>query len=260
MSSIILNHVNCTAAVMIGVGICTAIELQIRTAHYGRYSGSDGSSKDATTIAFPQINARLAWMLQECPSFFGALMFSGFGSLAPTNRVLLSLFLLHYANRSFVYPLQIRPGHGVPVDIVAAAFGFCLLNGWLQGRAAAQTRYPDGWLRSPRCVVGVVLFFVGLGINMHSDAVLRRLRAPGETGYKIPQEGMFKYVSGANYFGEMVEWMGFAIASWSIPSLAFFVFVCSNIGPRAVQHHRWYKNKFGVEYPPDRKAVIPFIL
>jgi len=71
---------------------------------------------------------------------------------------------------------------------------------------------------------------------------------------------MFKYVSGANYFGEMVEWMGFAIASWSIPSLAFFVFVCSNIGPRAVQHHRWYKNKFGVEYPPDRKAVIPFIL
>jgi len=71
---------------------------------------------------------------------------------------------------------------------------------------------------------------------------------------------MFKYVSGANYFGEMVEWMGFAIASWSIPSLAFFVFVCSNIGPRAVHHHRWYKNKFGVEYPAGRKAVIPFIL
>jgi 3-oxo-5-alpha-steroid 4-dehydrogenase 1 len=31
-------------------------------------------------------------------------------------------------------------------------------------------------------------------------------------------------------------------------------------GPRAYQHHLWYKQKFAEEYPPDRKAVIPFLL
>lgn len=29
--------------------------------------------------------------------------------------------------------------------------------------------------------------------------------------------GMFQYVSGANFFGEILEWTGFAIASWSLP-------------------------------------------
>lgn len=51
---------------------------------------------------------------------------------------------------------------------------------------------------------------------------------------------MFTYVSGANFFGEIVEWAGFAIACWSLPSLAFFLFTAFNIGPRAVQHHRYH--------------------
>ena len=50
---------------------------------------------------------------------------------------------------------------------------------------------------------------------------------------------MFEFVSGANFFGEIVEWSGFAVASWSFPALAFALFTALNIGPRAVQHHRW---------------------
>jgi 3-oxo-5-alpha-steroid 4-dehydrogenase 1 len=41
------------------------------------------------------------------------------------------------------------------------------------------------------------------------------LRKPGETGYKIPTGGLFDYITGANFFGEIVEWTGFAIASCS---------------------------------------------
>ena len=53
--------------------------------------------------------------------------------------------------------------------------------------------------------------------------------------------GMFTYVSGANFFGEIVEWSGFALACWSIPSLSFAVFTALNIGPRAIQHHKYVK-------------------
>lgn len=50
--------------------------------------------------------------------------------------------------------------------------------------------------------------------------------------------GMFTYVSGANFFGEILEWSGFAVLNWSLPALAFAVFTLFNIGPRALQHHR----------------------
>lgn len=52
--------------------------------------------------------------------------------------------------------------------------------------------------------------------------------------------GMFNYVSGANFFGEIIEWTGFAVASWSLPSAAFAIFTACFISPRAVNHHRFY--------------------
>lgn len=80
--------------------------------------------------------------------------------------------------------------------------------------------------------------------------------------------------------GEIIEWIGFAIACWSLPAAAFALYTFSNIGPRAykvrevqifdcftfdvfvqspfIQHHQWYQKKFD-NYPKERKAVIPFI-
>lgn len=69
---------------------------------------------------------------------------------------------------------------------------------------------------------------------------------------------MFEYVSGANFFGEIVEWSGFALAAWSIVPLAFAFFTFSNTGPRGHQHHQWYLKKFN-DYPKHRKGVIPFV-
>lgn len=104
-----------------------------------------------------------------------------------------------------------------------------------------------------------MLFFTGMAVNIHSDHILRNLRKPGETGYVIPRGGMFNFVSGANFFGEILEWWGYFLMSPSLPSLAFAVFTSSNIGPRALQHHKWYLQKFE-DYPKNRKAIIPFIL
>ena len=49
---------------------------------------------------------------------------------------------------------------------------------------------------------------------------------------------MFRYVSGANFFGETLEWSGFAVMCGTFPAFAFALFTACNIGPRACQHHR----------------------
>lgn len=50
--------------------------------------------------------------------------------------------------------------------------------------------------------------------------------------------GLFEYVSGANFFAEILEWSGFALACWSYPAFTYAFFTVCNIGPRACQHHR----------------------
>jgi len=71
---------------------------------------------------------------------------------------------------------------------------------------------------------------------------------------------MFEYISGANFFGEIIEWLGFAIACWTLGGWAFALMTACNIGPRAYHHHCWYLEKFKETYPKNRKAIIPFIL
>ncbi|RXN09112.1 3-oxo-5-alpha-steroid 4-dehydrogenase 2-like protein [Labeo rohita] len=105
----------------------------------------------------------------------------------------------------------------------------------------------------------LLVFFTGMAINIHSDYILRNLRKPGEVSYKIPRGGLFELVSGANFFGEIVEWCGYAVACWSFPASSFALFTICSIGPRAYHHHRYYLEKFK-DYPKSRKAVIPFLL
>jgi hypothetical protein len=96
-------------------------------------------------------------------------------------------------------------------------------------------------------------------VNLWADGRLRRLRAPGETGYAIPRGGLFELVSCPNYLGEIVEWIGWAVASASLAGLAFAVYTAANLAPRAIAHHAWYREKFP-GYPGSRKALVPFLL
>jgi len=103
------------------------------------------------------------------------------------------------------------------------------------------------------------LFCAGFALAKQSDAILRNLRKPGETGYKIPQGGAYRWVSCPNYLGEILQWTGFALAGWSLPAFAFVCFTAANLVPKAISSHRWYREKFS-DYPAARKAIFPFVL
>ena len=145
------------------------------------------------------------------------------------------------------------------VSIMAQAFCFNLFNGYLQGRQVAAGDYPTDHLLQLTSLMGVLIFLVGWFINYQSDDILRNLRAPGEKGYKIPRGGAFEWVTAANYFGEIVEWAGWALATFSVAGLSFAFFTFANLAPRARDHHAWYQKKFGSDYPPKRRAIIPYL-
>lgn len=107
-------------------------------------------------------------------------------------------------------------------------------------------------------VFAAVVFICGFIINMHSDSVLRSLRKPGELVYKIPQRGLFKYVTNAHYLGEILEWAGWALLTWSPAGLAFALFTVANLLPRAHANHKWYKSQFP-GYPENRRVLLPYI-
>jgi 3-oxo-5-alpha-steroid 4-dehydrogenase 1 len=212
----------------------------------------------------PTIDNRLGWVLMELPSLSIMVAFLVFGTHARTGYtwVLFALWIAHYANRVFVFPLRIRTaGKRMPVIIVLSAVLFNVINAGLNGYWLAEfaPTYGEDWLRSPSFMTGLALFVVGAWINLKSDNMLIALRAPSETGYTIPRGFLFNYISAPNLFGEMVEWAGFALMAWNWPALSFFVWTVANLLPRAVAHHAWYRARFA-DYPLERKAAIPFVL
>jgi hypothetical protein len=56
----------------------------------------------------------------------------------------------------------------------------------------------------------------------------------------------------------MVEWLGYALMTFNLASLSFFIWTVANLLPRAYHHHKWYLEHFK-DYPKERKAVFPFV-
>ncbi len=201
----------------------------------------------------------------EMPSLLIMLYFlvCGTNSFHSYVWILFSLWIFHYANRTLVYPFRIKSTpKKIPVFIVINAIVFNLMNAGLNGyylsQLASVNDYNSDWLQSPQFIIGFILFATGLFINWRSDSILINLRAPGETGYKVPNGFWFKYISSPNLFGEIIEWSGFALMAWNLPAFTFMVWTFANLVPRAKNHHDWYKKQFP-GYPSERKIIFPFI-
>lgn len=116
-----------------------------------------------------------------------------------------------------------------------------------------------GLLVEAECFAGSLAVFAGMFINLHSDYVVRHLRKPGDTKHYLPAKGLYRYVTSANYFGELVEWTGFAILTASPAAWVFVWWTFANLVPRADAIYRYYREEFGDEAVGKRKRIIPCI-
>lgn len=236
----------------ISLAILTFFLLLFVTAPFGRHTKTSWG---------PMINNRWAWFIMEIPSplAFSLCFFLLGGNSSSVAYLLWSLWLFHYINRSIIYPIRQRDNKKkMPLVVTFSAIFFNVVNGFMNGYAFSMVQYDISWWFSPFFIIGAILFTVGMVINWQSDHILLHLRQPGETHYRIPYGGFFRWVSCPNLMGETIEWIGFALMASHLGAWAFAIWTAANLLPRAWKHHQWYLKKFE-DYPKQRKAVIPFV-
>lgn len=244
-------------AIMIALAVIVFVALHRIDAAYGMtYSPKWG----------PSVNNKLGWVLMECPVFFAMGLLWIFSARAshPALIVMASLFMVHYFQRSFIFPFLMRGKSRMPLVIMLLGVIFNLVNAYLIGGwlfyVSPVEMYGTSWLYSPLFILGCVIFLVGMGVNIQSDSIIRHLRKPGDRRHYIPRGGMYEYVTCGNYFGEVVEWLGYAILTWSLAGLSFFLWTFANLAPRARTLQKKYINEFGEEYRKmNLRYILPFI-
>jgi len=228
---------------------------------YGRFAPSKWD---------PKITPRLGWFLMELPAtvFFWIFFLAGPHRSAPAAIVLAIVWQIHYLNRGFIFPYLIRPRPEARSGLSVVGIGAAVtaVHGYLNGAFISTygAHIWDGWLTDPRFLVGIAIYYAGFFLNVHSDAIVRGLRSKdealsGERAYRIPRGGGFRYVTNPSYLGELIGWIGWSIATWSLAGVFILAISAANLVPRAFATHKWYLEKFP-DYPKDRKVLVPFVV
>jgi len=236
----------------VAVAVIVFVSLFFVAAPYGRHTRKGWGYS---------VGSKLAWILMEAPApiVFAVCFLTGDMRNSAVALVFLALWELHYVHRAFIYPFSLRGAvRRMPLSIISFGFLFNLMNGYLNGRYIFHFSggYANSWLTDPRFIAGVVLFIMGYIINRQADLALRSLRKPGESGYKISDHRLYRWVSSPNYLGEITIWVGWALATWSVAGAVFAFWTVANLLPRARANHAWYRQTFE-NYPEERKALIP---
>ena len=248
---------NIVLIVMTVMAVVVFVSLFFVDAGYGRFYAPQWG---------PAIDNRLGWMLMEAPVFVAMLLLWWLSDRREDGirLVFLLLFELHYFHRAFVFPWLMRGRSKMPLSIIGTAVLFNTLNAYMQGGwlfyVSPVDYYSADWLTSLPFLAGTALFLFGMGVNIHSDRIIRNLRKPGDTAHYLPRGGMFRWVTSANYFGELVEWTGFAILTWSVSGAVFALWTFANLAPRAARIYNGYRQEFPEQLDTrTTKRIIPFI-
>jgi 3-oxo-5-alpha-steroid 4-dehydrogenase 1 len=180
------------------------------------------------------------------------------------------VWMIHYGNRGWFFPLSIRvvPGKKSSFSVTVMAMGMFVtaIHGYLNARWFTElgTHLNNDWFTNPRFLIGILVYYCGFLLIVSSEAIVRNLRDPaklaaGESGYRIPFGGGYRFVSSPQYLGELTAWAGFTIMTWGLPGLMIFLISAGNLVPRALATHKWYQEKFP-DYPRNRKALIPYVV
>lgn len=217
------------------------------------------------------INSKWGWVVMEAPVFILMTLLylyalcTGICTFNWVTFICFVLFQLHYFQRSYIFPALMRGSSKMPLSIISLGFFFNATNAYMQGGwlfyVSSHDAYPIEWLYSPQFIIGVILFFAGMVINMHADRIIRKLRTnKQDNNYYLPKGFLFDTINSANFFGELLEWFAFALLTWSLSGAIFFLWSFANLVPRAKAVYERYTQFFGDDFTKlHRYKIFPYI-
>ncbi|KAE8692425.1 Steroid 5-alpha-reductase DET2 [Hibiscus syriacus] len=161
----------------------TWISLYFLQAPYGKHNRSHHLSSSGLVLHGKPHPLAHSPALPLRPTFF-----------QPKSLILIYPFLLHYFNRTVLYPLRLSRngnGEGFPVSIALTAFGFNLLNAYLQARWVSH--YKDDYERDGlfwwKFLCGLLIYGDGMWVNIWADEVLVGLKNRAAADIRFRVEG-----------------------------------------------------------------------
>ena len=173
-------------------------------------------------------------------------------------RRIVEVFFVHIYNRRMPLVETI----GGPVYY----WTFALFNAW----AIDRDVYTSTCLSL--VAIGTILFIFGEIGNGWCHYKLRCFRTGSydssllslKTGHVVPHGGLFNFVSCPHYFCEIVTWLGFFMAAFTLWALLFLLCTVLTLVIYSKKKHNLYQTEFdgkdGKPFYPNRKSLVPFLI
>lgn len=212
---------------------------------------TNGTSKDLTVVfkdLGPQVSYSTLFFLEYLGPLFIYPMFyyfpvhrlfgyKGERSIHPVQTFAMYYWCFHYFKRIMETFFVHRFSHAT--SPLSNVYKNCLYY-WTFGAVIAY--YINHPLYTPVSDLQMKVGF-GFGLvcqmaNFYCHILLRNLRGSGTGGYQIPSGFLFNFVTCANYTTEIYQWLGFNIATQTVPGSLFLVVAAGIMSDWALAKHR----------------------
>ncbi len=221
-----------------------------------------GYSKFASRAAALALPSRVGMLILYAPSvvLFPCMLLAHGVEWTTWHLVTAALISLHFAKRC-LEALYVHRYSGVMnlESVVFICLWYSAATGFLGYVAATEV---DAELIAspafhPWYLLGALAWIAGTGLNYLHHELLARLRAPGETGYKLPTAGLFRWIACPHYLAELLAWWGYALVFHHVAAAALAVIMTGYLFGRADSTLRWYRDRLGHAVPRDWKRIVP---
>lgn len=188
--------------------------------------------------------------------------------------VLIVLWGMHFVRRFGEVLLVHTYKRGISLlEVIGSVVYYSLFGFWI----AWSINYNIDYLTPPSYIFlpGICLYVVGATGNFICHLQLRAMRKGKRrkvsdmvedpvSKHVIPYGGCFNLVSCPHYLFEIVTWLGFALATFTLAAWMFFLVGLMTLVVYAIKRHNAYKSVFYGRnamptYPQSRKRLIPYI-
>ncbi|KAJ7567570.1 hypothetical protein O6H91_02G153300 [Diphasiastrum complanatum] len=179
----------------------------------------------------------------------------------PVQKLALCFWTLHYTKRILETFFVHNFSHASsPVRIL---FKNCLYYWPFAAIISYSINHPSYVpVGKKQMYVGFAFGLVNEASNLYCHLILKGLRfKDGKGGYQIPSNFLFDFITCANYTTEIYAWLGFNVATQTIPGYAFMLWGAYTMSKWALGKHRrlekLFDGKQGRQKYPNRWVMLP---